>query len=246
LVATNEEVRITFRIPGNWEHPGELIEQIPDGFQLQPDSMKLPDGSEVELDLLPPDEQFFSIFTQCCRTHPTQEEIECVRNYQVNVCLTGDGGSVEAAARMMTAAAAIISAGGAGVFIDNSGVAHSGRKWLELTSDLGIDAMTFAYVSIISNPAEVWTMGMQVLGQPEIRMTKSDADANEGLIMEMMGYLATRDKPIDDGHVIADLSGPKFTVTRIQASTDDAAGNPMHNPFGQLKLTSFRDVAESN
>lgn len=246
MVSTNDQVQITVRIPGKWDHPGELIDRMPEGFQLKPRSMKLPDGSEVELNLLPPDAQFFGIFTQSCRTQPTPEEVECVRNYKVNVCLTGEGGSVQAAARMMMAAAAILSAGGAGVFIDNSGVTHSGQQWLELTADGGIDAMTFAYVSIIASPTEVWTMGMQVLGQPEIRLTKADADANEGLMIEMMNYLATRDRPIDDGHVIADLSGPRFMVSRIEPAKKDATDSPMLNPYGQLKLTSFSDVAESN
>jgi hypothetical protein len=245
LVATNEEVKITFRIPGDWEHPGKLIEQIPDGYQLQPESMLLPDGSEVDLDLLPPDEQFFDIFMQSCRTPPSEQEIECVRNYRVNVCLTGPGGSVESAARMMTAAAAIVAAGGAGVFIDNSAVAHAGHKWQELTSDLGIEAITFAYVGIIANSDEVWTMGMHVLGQPDVRMTKHDAEANDHLIIEMMSYLTTRDKPIDDGHVIADLSGPQFKVTRIPAP-QQTSNSPLHNPFGQLRLTSLRGIAESN
>lgn len=245
VTTNNNEVRITFRIPGDWEHPGKMLEGIPKGFQMRPESMVLPDGSEVELDMLPPDDQFFEIFMGSCRTQPTDQEVECVRNYRVNICLTGAGGSVESAARMMTAAAAIVSAGGAGVFIDNSAVAHAGHKWQELTSDLGIQAITFAYVSIVASPTEVWTMGMHVLGQPDVRMTKHDADANDQLIIEMMSYLASREKPVDDGHVIADLNGPQFKVARIP-SPQKTVGSPMHNPHGQLKLTSLKDIAESN
>ena len=50
---------------------------------------------------------------------------------------------------------------------------------------------------------------------------------------------------IPDGHVIADLDGPRF-----QAFTQDGdaklAGSPMYNPFGRLKLVSMRDIAEKN
>jgi len=44
----------------------------------------------------------------------------------VNIGLTGPGGSMAAALAMMQAGAAIVHAGGAGVFIDNSGVAQPG------------------------------------------------------------------------------------------------------------------------
>lgn len=245
MVSTTEPVNIAFRIPGNWDHPEKLVNQLPEGFQLLAESMRLPDGSEVELHMMPPDDQFLDIFMQSSRTRPTAEEINIVGDYRVNICLTGKGGSVESAARMMTAAAAIVSAGAAGVFIDNTAVAHAGHKWLELTADLGIEAITFAYIGIIANAGEVWTMGMHVLGQPDVRMSKQDADANDQLIIEIMSYLAASEKPMDDGHVIADLSGPKFSVTRTD-SPEETVGGPMHNPFGQLKLTSVKDIAESN
>ena len=53
------------------------------------------------------------------------------------------------------------------------------------------------------------------------------------------------DKPVSDGHVIADLSGPQFTAF-TQDSPKEYTGSPMHNPFGRLKLVSTRDIAKSN
>jgi len=50
---------------------------------------------------------------------------------------------------------------------------------------------------------------------------------------------------MDDGHVIADLNGPRFQVFQ-QADAEDRAGSPMYNPFGRLKLVSMRDIAERN
>ena len=61
----------------------------------------------------------------------------------------------------------------------------------------------------------------------------------------MIRYLARGDKPIADGHVLADLDGPRFQAF-TQESPAELAGRPMHNPFGRLKLVSMRDIAETN
>ena len=64
-------------------------------------------------------------------------------------------------------------------------------------------------------------------------------------IIEVIRYLSRGEKPIDDGHVIADLDGPRFQVFTLD-SAKDLKGSPMHNPFGRLKLVRMRDIAERN
>ena len=57
---------------------------------------------------------------------------------------------MEAARTMMQAGAAVVRAGGAGVFIDNSTPAHGGGSdWLDMTEDGGPDALSFAFVAIV-------------------------------------------------------------------------------------------------
>jgi hypothetical protein len=86
-------------------------------------------------------------------------------------------------------------------------------------------------------------MGMHALGFRDIIMKRTDADDFD--IVEVIRYVARGDKPIGEGHVLADESGPRF-----QTFTDDdskiPAGSPMHNPFGRLKLVSTRDIAGTN
>jgi hypothetical protein len=146
---------------------------------------------------------------------------------------------------MMRAAAAIIRAGGAGVFIDNCGLAHGGQNWLQMTEDGSSDALSFAFVSIVGGKQEVWTMGMHVLGLRDVVMKKADADDEEFSIVEVIRYLARGEKPVGDGHLLADLSGPRFQAFAEDGPTE-YAGSVMHNPFGRLKLVSMRDVSERN
>jgi hypothetical protein len=237
-------VTIALRIPGQWSHPSELIQRLPDGCCLTAEGLlTLPDGTQVEFGAVRADDQFAQIFRSSCRRPPEADELAAVDGYRVNVYLSGPGGSPEAARAMMRAGAAVVQAGGAGVFIDNGALAHGGRHWLELTEDGGPDALSFAFVGIIQGRTEVWTMGMHVLGLREVVMKRADADDFDPV--EVIRYLCQEDKPVGDGHLIADLNGPRFQVV-WQDSDEELAGSPMYNPFGRLKLVSLRDVAETN
>jgi hypothetical protein len=238
-------VTVAFRIPGLWSHPRDIVERLPEGFRLTPDALFLPDGTEIGFGAARADNQFAEIFRTSCRQPPTEEEMRTVKGYKVNVFLKGPGGSLDAARTMMQAAAAIVRAGGAGVFIDNSGVAHGGQLWLDMSDDGGPDALSFAFVAIIRGKTDAWTMGMHVLGLRDVVMKREDIEARGFDIVEVIRYLARGDKPVGDGHIIADLDGPRFRAS-FEDSGREYAGSPMHNPFGRLKLMSMRDIAETN
>jgi hypothetical protein len=237
-------VTVVLRIPGTWAHPGEFVERLPDGCRMTTDGLVLPDGTRVELDAVAADDQFAQVFRPACRQPPGDDELAVVDGYTVNAIVRGPGGSLAAARAMMHAGAAVVRAGGAGVFIDNCALAHGGRHWLEMADDGGPDAVSFAFVSIIRGRADVWTMGMHVLGLRDVVMKRADVEGGFDIV-DVIRYLAASEKPVGDGHVIADLDGPRFRAV-AQASPDGPAGSPMHNPFGRLRLVSLRDIAEAN
>lgn len=238
-------VEIALRIPGKWSRPQELIERLPAGFRFTPETLVLPDDARVEFGAMQADAQFAGIFRASCRQPATDDELQTVEGYTVNVVLSGPGGSMQAARTMMQAGAAIVRAGGAGVFIDNCGLAHGARNWLEMAADGGPDALSFAFVAIIRGEADVWTMGMHVLGLRDIVMKHADLESGDFDIIEVIRYLCRGEKPVADGHLLADLRGPRFQVFEEECM-NLRAGSPMHNPFGQLRLVTMRDIAESN
>src|SRR2546422_2929055 len=140
-------IEIALRIPGKWSHPSELIQRLPAGCRLTGEALVLPDTTQVEFGAMAADDQFARIFRSSCREPATNDELAIVDGYTVNVFLSGPGGSMQAARRMMQAGAAVVRAGGAGVFIDNSTLAHGGRQWLEMTQDGRPDALSFAFVT---------------------------------------------------------------------------------------------------
>jgi hypothetical protein len=238
-------IEIALRIPGKWAHPGELIQRLPAGYRLTAEALILPDTTQVQFGAMAADDQFAQIFRSSCRRPATDDELATVDGYTVNVVLSGPGGSLQAARAMMQAGAAVVRAGGAGVFIDNSALAHGGRDWLALTEDGGPDALSFAFVAIVRGQVDVWTMGMHVLGLRDVVMKRADVEAGGFDIIDVIRYLARGEKPINDGHVLADPSGPRFQAF-TQDSVEGLVGSPMHNPFGRLKLVSIREIAETN
>ena len=242
---TDAPIETTLRIPGNWSHPEELIKRLPAGFRLTPERLILPDGTKVEFTPLPPDNQFAQIFESSCRQPATDDEMDVVKSYTVNVGLTGPGGSMQAALTMMQAGAAIVQAGGAGVFIDNSALAHGGGHWIEMTEDGDSDALSFAFVGIVRGKKEVRTMGMHVLGLRDVVMRRSDLDNEGDTIIELIRYVCRGDKPIGDGHLLADEHGLRFQAAATSCDEFDA-GSPMYNPYGRLRLVSMKDISERN
>ena len=86
---------------------------------------------------------------------------------------------------------------------------------------------------------------MNVLGLRDVVMKRADIEVEGFDIIEVIRYLSRGEKPIEDGHLIADLSGPRFQAF-TQDNVQGLPGGPMHNPFGRLKLVSMRDIAERN
>lgn len=244
---TNHEApTITFRIPGAWSHPGELLERLPEGYQLTPDALILPDGTSIDFHPRPPDGQFPGIFQSACRGPLSRTELETLSNYTVNVILNGPGGSMESALTMMQAASAIIRAGAAGVFIDNSAMAHGGKPWLQMTEDGGPEAISFAFTALLRGDQDVYTMGMHTMGFPDLLMRRSDIDEQGETIIEIIRYICGSNRPVGVGHVLADDQGRVRFQIVSQTDDDSDPDSPMHNPFGRLKIVSAKDVAEGN
>ena len=88
-------------------------------------------------------------------------------------------------------------------------------------------------------------MGMHVLGLRDIVMQRADIEPEGDIIIETIRYLCSSDEAVDVGNILADEEGPRFQA--VAAGSDEFEdGRPMHNPFGRLKLTSIKDIAESN
>lgn len=233
------KVEIVFRIPGTWDHPTELVKALPPGHHLTEDGLILRDGTPVRFSGCAPDDEFAKVFKQSCRRPPTKAEMQKVKDYKVNIFLSGPGGSMRAARKMMEAGAAVVKAGGAGVFIDNGAIAHGGETWLDLAEDGSPDAVSFAFTCIVGDKKEVRTMGMHAFGLRDIVMDVKDCEETGMDIVAVIRYMAAAEKTVDDAHILANEEGPLYSLKAIE-SEKLPKDSPMFNPFGRFRLVNVR------
>jgi hypothetical protein len=196
----------------------------------------LPDGVEFQLSVLPADDEFPEIFAGACPKLPTEGEREQIENYKVNICLTGDGGSISAAKRIMEGAAAVLSAGGAGVFVDNSGISHGATDWLTLFDSADDGGVYWAFVSAVRSEDEVYSMGMHILGlRDAIIPSTGNSEYDSRTLHSFLGYSAFSGATLRDGEVVGDAVLPTFCV-RSQPDDRCERDAPMFNPYGRWRL----------
>ena len=61
---------------------------------------------------------------------------------------------------------------------------------LHMTEDGGPDALSFAFVAIVGGKADVWTMGMHVLGLRDVVMKRQDIEGTGFDIVDVIRYLS--------------------------------------------------------
>lgn len=111
--------------------------------------------------------------------------------------------------------------------------------------DGGNDALSFAFVYLIHGESEARPMGMHVHGLPELIVRHADLGDDPDQIIELLRYVCDGEKPLGDGHIIADEHGPRYLVQHF-ASDSQRVVSPMDSPFGSLLMKSVKQIAEVN
>jgi hypothetical protein len=137
---------------------------------------------------------------------------------------------------MMEAAAAVVRAGGMGVFVDNSGAAHVGCDWLHLADDPD-DAATFpAFVASYASGDKLYSVGMHVVGLRDAVLPRTgDREEDACVLSSFLMYTICSGTEVGDGECIGDADAPTHRV-RSHDCTFPPAGTPMHNPYGCWRL----------
>jgi hypothetical protein len=227
---------VTLRIPGAWSEPVEFFERLPPGCHSTAEGLALDDGSEFELHALPADDEFPRIFAGSCPKLPSESERERIEAYRTNLCLTGRGGSLEAAQQLMAAAAAVLATGGAGVFVDNSGIAHGATDWLTLLGDAENGGVYWAFVSTVRNDDELYSVGMHILGFRDVIIPSTGNDEYDyRTLHSFLGYTAFSGATIRDGDMVGDPVLPTYHA-HMQPEDRFSTDAPMFNRYGRWRL----------
>src|SRR5439155_24488470 len=185
------EPKIQFRIPGPWTSPGELNDALRDAslpWQMHEEALvNIETDRRFDWGVSEHDADIAGLFAHEKRA--TEEEVHHLAGHKVKVHLQGTGGSVDAARAIIDAATALVSAGGYGVFVDNSGAAHIARDWFKLAGDDRPGGMYWIFVTLAGDSEEIWSVGMHCLGLRDAELP-DPSDRQEGafILHNLLGY----------------------------------------------------------
>jgi hypothetical protein len=243
-------------VPGPWEDPDAMVEAVTELLGEEGPRFGMAEELMVELvseDALvwrwaPHREGLARTFSIAGRGSFGEPELAAIGAAPGHAFLVDpEGGSLQAARRMMIFADALLRAGGLGVKVESAGVAHSVEAWREMTAAAhDIAALLAGFVTVVGAPGQgFYTCGMHNLGLPEALVPASlEPEAAVELLDAFTLYLAAEEPVLEDGQTFAAAEdAPQYELAH-QPCEHFEPGDPFHNPFGMWALHPLEDQGE--
>jgi hypothetical protein len=239
-MTTSTEARIVVCIPGKWRDREELVQQISahaDGFSIIGDNLlEQQTQSTLELHVEALNPRMKQAFAAVAPHWSDTDAMRQIDEHTLVAYLIGRGGSHPRAITMMLAAAALVKAGGLGVKIDSSGIAHSAEAWTLLTNNRHQFSAHEAFVAYVVGD-EVHTCGMHSFGMRDCVIAIGEADDPLELLRVFSWYLFTETPTIRSGTTFSVADGqPRYRLSE-ETCTHYAAGDGFMNLNGMWRLS---------
>lgn len=232
-------IELIVRIPGPWSTPEVFRDALCSAIQVVDGELLTPDGASYELFVRPMDQDLPKFFAKSRRIQPSSQQLQEIRDAPVIIGVVGPGGSLESARRFLQVTAELIQAGGYGVFLDNSGRVHLASDWSELADNTDdMDALVYAYVSLIHGPEKLYSLGMHTLGCRDLALITDQAQSETQFFSSLLAQVAARSMDLPANGVV---ELPRKGCYRITTCTSDRVpeGSPLFNPFGSWELSKI-------
>lgn len=226
-------------VPGTWSSRTELVEAI-----VRSDSgylfagqilMHVPTRQAFELEFHAHDPRMAAAFRAAGPHWRDSPAMDAIGRHASVVYLIGPGGSKRNADALMIAAAALLDAGGLGVKVESSGLAHSPADWRALAADAPLFSAHRAYVLYITGP-QVYSCGMHNLGLRDAIVKSDNTAQSVELLRIFTRYLFIESPTLLAGQTFsADANAP---VYRLNDDPGPEYGdNSLYaNPYGCWRL----------
>jgi len=163
-------------------------------------------------------------------------EMAAIATHQSVVYLIGKGGSRANAEALMKAAAGLLKAGGLGVKVESTGIAHDADAWLDFTSNLHLFTPHCALVLYVTG-LETYSCGMHNFGHKDaITLGQGDRAATAELLKAFNWYVLTESPRLVDGESFAvSRDAPVYTI-HAHPGIQYEANSLFTNPYGAWYL----------
>ncbi|WP_305821015.1 DUF4261 domain-containing protein [Massilia brevitalea] len=236
-----EAPELVLCIPGPWTSREELLESMSAsdaGFVYAGHLLlEMETGFTCELVFEGADPAVTAAFRVAGPHWAASEAMADVAGHASVVYLAGKGGTREAAESMMRAGAALVDAGGLGVKVDSTGIAHGPAYWTELCHELHLQTAHRALVVYITGQ-DVYSCGMHNFGLPEAIVTPVDGDvqAAADLLRTFTHYLFAQAPVFEEGHTFSVSEGAPVYRVRAAPALDYGPDSLFNNPYGVWEL----------
>ncbi|QNA88022.1 hypothetical protein G4G28_05155 [Massilia sp. Dwa41.01b] len=249
----NDTPELILCIPGPWDSQQALADDIADGdsghLLIENLLRDAETGFTCELVYGAADPEVSAAFRVAGPHWAASGAMDDVGEHRCVVYLIGKGGSREAAEAMMRAGAALVDAGGLGVKVESTGIAHGPAYWTEMCEQLPLLTAHRALVVFVVSGHEVYSCGMHNFGLPEAVMAigkgSIDRTAAADLLRTFTRYLLEA-HDIEVGHTFSVSEGAP--VYRIVAATpvDYGPDSLFNNPYGSWRLEAVAPEKKGN
>ncbi|KLD76633.1 hypothetical protein FZ025_16165 [Xanthomonas hyacinthi] len=235
-----EAPRIVLCIPGPWQDRSQFLAAIvrgSGGYLFAGRILRhVQTGDAFELQYEPRDPRMAAAFAAAGPHWRGSAEMARIDAHASVAYLIGVGGSRVRAEAMMAAAAALLEAGGLGVKVESSGVAHSAAAWRQLCAERSQCSAHRAYVLNVTG-AQVHSCGMHHFGMKDAIVAVQAASDPVALLHSFTWYLFTEASAMREGHTFS--VAPQAPRYRLDAEpgTQFQPGDLFANPYGLWRLT---------
>ncbi len=235
---------IILGIPGRWTDRTDIVAAIAqrsEGFICTGTVLyNTATRDSYHIDVYDHDPALARAFALAGRHSLTETDLRLIADHTYTLYIIGNGGSPDAARRMMQAAAGILRAGGLAVKIETTGKAHSISDWMALANAQEPAALYRAYVTLIEGNDSFYSCGMHNLGLPDAIVAGKRAPGDAATLLEtFLLYLLLEQPRLRDGHTFSvDTDAPRYKLRHVTCTLYDR-DDPFYNPYGMWQLSKL-------
>lgn len=226
-------------IPGPWIKRADLTRQL-----VQSDTgyiyagmllMDMKTRISCELQMKARDEGLWSAFKAAGPHWSHTDEMTRIKDHDCVIHLIGHGGSETNFAPLMHAARALLDAGGFGVKVESTGLAHRPQTWRRLCDELHLFSVHEACVVYITG-TDIYSCGMHNLGLKDAVVSADCAEDLVPLVRTFTRYAFTEKADIRAGQTFSVASNaPVYRIVEDEG-VRYGASSLFRNPYGFWRL----------
>lgn len=226
-------------IPGPWIERADLTRQLVQsntGYIFAGKLlMDMKTSTSCELQMEARDERMLSAFKASGPHWSQTDEMTRIKDHESVIYLIGHGGSETNFAPLMHAARALLDAGGFGVKVESTGLAHSPETWRRLCDDLHLFSVHEACVVYITG-TDVYSCGMHNLGLKDVVVAADRTEDPVELLRTFTRYAFVGRADIRAGQTFSVASdAPVYRIVEDEGVLYDAS-SLFKNPYGFWRL----------